>query len=62
MIYGPSLRARLSVSTFGCYTNFTTQLQQLLLLNGLAKHNLRPCVGSSLTIDTIYTAQRCLLF
>lgn len=50
MIYGPPLRVWLSVSNSGCYTNFTTQLQQLLLLNGLAKHNLRTGVGSGLTI------------
>lgn len=62
MIYGPPLRERLFIYTFGCYTNFTTQLQPLLLLNGLTKHNLRPYVGFSLTIDTVYTAQCCLIF
>lgn len=61
MIYGHPVRPRLSLSTFGCQTNFRTQLQQLLLSSWHTIHNPRARVGSSSTIRTIHAAQHSLL-
>lgn len=49
------------IFTLGRFANFTTQLRQLLLLNGLAACNLRPCVGSGIITTLVLFRRVCKL-
>lgn len=61
VICGPPAGPRRFISTFGRCTNIPTQLRRLLLLNGLAACNLRPCVGSSTVATRLLSKRVCKL-